>query len=65
MHDGSLRTLRDVIEYYNRGGNRRPGGSGRMRRLGLSEREIVALEAFLRSLDGHGYEDRSPRFFPP
>ena len=25
MHDGSLATLEDVVEYYDRGGNRNPG----------------------------------------
>jgi hypothetical protein len=25
MHDGSLVTLRDVVDYYNRGGNSNPG----------------------------------------
>jgi len=64
MHDGSLATLRDVVEFYNRGGNRNPGLSARIRPLGLSEQDVVALIAFLRSLNGEGYQDRAPRHFP-
>ena len=32
MHDGSLATLEDVIEYYDRGGNRNPGLDPEIRR---------------------------------
>ena len=64
MHDGSLATLRDVVEFYNRGGNRNPFQSRRMRPLGLSERDVDDVVAFLKSLNGEGYQDRPPRFFP-
>jgi cytochrome c peroxidase len=64
MHDGSLATLRDVVEFYNRGGNSNPGVTPRLRRLGLSEADVDAVVAFLRALDGQGYEDRPPRYFP-
>ena len=64
MHDGSLATLRDVVEFYNRGGNRNPGLSGRIRPLGLSATDLDALVVFLRSLNGEGYQDRPPRYFP-
>ena len=64
MHDGSLATLRDVVEFYNRGGNRKTGASARLRPLGLSEEEKDALVAFLKSLNGEGYQDRAPRLFP-
>jgi cytochrome c peroxidase len=64
MHDGSLTTLRDVVEFYNRGGVAHPHLSGRIRPLGLTPQDVDALVAFLRALDGEGYQDRSPRFFP-
>jgi cytochrome c peroxidase len=64
MHDGSLATLRDVVEFYNRGGNRNPFQTRRMRPLGLSPSEIDDVVAFLKSLNGEGYQDRPPRFFP-
>ena len=43
MHDGSLATLREVVEFYNRGGNQVPGQSGRLRRLGLSPSDVDAV----------------------
>lgn len=64
MHDGSLSTLRDVVEFYNRGGIRNPALSPRIGPLGLTPAEVEALVAFLRTLDGEGYQDRPPRYFP-
>jgi len=64
MHDGSLATLRDVVEFYNRGGMPNPARSGRLGQLGLTAREVDAVVAFLLTLDGEGYHDRPPRFFP-
>lgn len=51
MHDGSLATLRDVIDYYDRGGGDSPGKDPRIRPLGLTDSQKEDLEAFLRSLD--------------
>ena len=64
MHDGSLATLRDVVEFYNRGGARSSNLSGRIRPIGLSPRDIDALVAFLETLSGEGYQDRPPTYFP-
>jgi cytochrome c peroxidase len=64
MHDGSLTTLREVVEFYNRGGQRNPHQTRRMRPLGLTPPDIDALVAFLRSLDGEGYHDQAPKYFP-
>ena len=64
MHDGSLASLHDVVEFYNLGGVRNPLRSGRIRPLGLTATEIDALVAFLSSLDGEGYQDDGPRMFP-
>jgi cytochrome c peroxidase len=61
MHDGSLATLRDVVEFYNRGA-RFPGG--RLAPLGLTDPDIDAVVSFLRALSGEGYEDQPPRVFP-
>ena len=52
MHDGSLATLEDVIEYYNRGGNPNSYLDADLRPLNLTAEEKKALLAFLRSLDG-------------
>jgi cytochrome c peroxidase len=47
MHDGSEKTLRDVIEFYDRGGNPNPWLDGGMRPLGLSEQEKADLVALM------------------
>jgi cytochrome c peroxidase len=53
MHDGSVATLEEVIEMYDRGGNvHRPSLSAEIRPLNLSEQEKRALVAFLQTLTG-------------
>jgi len=47
MHDGSEKTLRDVIEFYDRGGNPNPWLDGGMRPLGLTEQEKADLAVLL------------------
>jgi cytochrome c peroxidase len=58
MHDGSLATLADVIEYYDRGGERNPYLSREMQRLGLSASEKADLLEFLKALSGELREGR-------
>jgi cytochrome c peroxidase len=50
MHDGSLATLWDVMDHYNKGGVPNPFLDGGMQRLGLSESDIDDMVAFLFSL---------------
>ena len=52
MHDGSIATLREVVEFLDRGGNPSPDRDPRVAPLGLSEREKADLVAFLESLTG-------------
>ncbi len=52
MHDGNLATLEDVVEYYDRGGNRNPNLDPDIRPLHLTAEEKRALVAFLRTLSG-------------
>lgn len=52
MHDGSLKTLREVVEYYDRGGNANPSLDSDVRSLGLSNVEKEVLVSFLLSLSG-------------
>lgn len=52
MHDGSEKTLKSVVEFYNRGGDKNPGLDGRVRPLGLTPGEVDDLVAFLGALDG-------------
>jgi len=52
MHDGSLRSLRDVLTFYNRGGVPNEVLDPLIRPLGLTAREIDDLLAFLNALTG-------------
>jgi cytochrome c peroxidase len=51
MHDGSVATLDDVVEYYDRGGNPNPTLDSEIRALRLTASEKQDLIAFLRSLN--------------
>jgi cytochrome c peroxidase len=64
MHDGSLPTLRAVVEHYNRGGIRNPNLSARLTPLGLTDAEIDALVAFLNALTGTTPAATAPASFP-
>lgn len=50
MHDGSLRTLRAVLQHYNSGGASHPNKSSLIRPLGLTPDELLDLEEFLQCL---------------
>ncbi len=51
MHDGSIRTLREVVEFYNVGGTAEdPNLDPEMKPLSLSDKEIDQLVAFLNAL---------------
>lgn len=52
MHDGSLKTLKDVIDFYVGGGNSNPQLDPEMKPLKLSASERDALVAFLEALTG-------------
>jgi len=52
MHDGSLLTLEDVIDLYNRGGIERPSRDDQIHQLNLPQSEKADLIAFLQTLNG-------------
>jgi cytochrome c peroxidase len=56
MHDGSLATLADVVEFYDRGGVPHEGLDPRIRPLQLSPADKVALVDFLGTLTGDNIE---------
>ncbi len=65
MHDGSLVTLEEVIDYYDRGGNRNPNLHTLMEPLHLKQEEKKALISFLQALGGEGWKHiKSPDKFP-
>ena len=61
MHDGSLASLSEVVEYYNAGGRRTANLSRLIRPLGLSAQDKIDLIAFLESLTG----EPAPHIGPP
>jgi cytochrome c peroxidase len=58
MHDGSLATLRDVVEFYNRGGGKNARLDPAITPLGLTSKEIESLLEFLKALDGRLWADQ-------
>jgi cytochrome c peroxidase len=52
MHDGSAKTLAEVIGLYNRGGVARPSRDALIKPLHLTAGEQAELEAFLETLSG-------------
>lgn len=52
MHDGSLVTLAEVIQFYDEGGRENPNRDHELRQLHLAASEKQALVAFLGSLSG-------------
>jgi cytochrome c peroxidase len=47
MHNGALRTLEEVIDFYDRGGGDDPKKSPLLKPLGLTRGEKEALKDFL------------------
>jgi cytochrome c peroxidase len=56
MHDGSMATLKEVVEFYNHGGGDVPGKSTTLLPLALTSVEQRALVAFLNALSGENME---------
>jgi cytochrome c peroxidase len=52
MHDGSIATLQEVVEFYDRGGNPNPALDPELRPLRLTPTEKQALVRFLEALNG-------------
>lgn len=64
MHDGSIATLREVLEHYNNGFTTRPSLSAEMQALHLDETDIDALLNFLEVLSSDD-DIRRPTLPPP
>ena len=50
FHDGSAKSLMEVVEHYNKGGVVRKDISPEMRELGLSQQEMQDIVAFMQAL---------------
>lgn len=69
MHDGSIKTLRETVKLYSKGGEPNPYLDRKIDRrfaeqLDLSEKQITQLVKFMEALDGEGYQDTAPAAFP-
>jgi cytochrome c peroxidase len=60
MHDGSLKTLKDVVDFYAGGGNSNPYLDKQMKSIHLTGPERADLVAFLESLTGDTPPDAGP-----
>ena len=61
MHDGSLQTLWDVLDHYNKGGEANPYLDGGIEPLALTESEIDAVVALLFSMTDDRLKDENDR----
>ena len=52
MHDGSQKTLLEVVEHYNKGGIANPQLSDKIKKLDLTEQEKLDLVAFMEACTG-------------
>jgi cytochrome c peroxidase len=59
MHDGSLQTLWDVMDHYNKGGEENPYLDGSMEGLALTEEEIDQVVAFLFTLTDRRFDSQN------
>jgi len=60
MHDGSEKTLKSVVEFYNRGGEKNPQLDGRIHPLNLTPAEVDDVVAFLDALNGDKVRIKAP-----
>jgi cytochrome c peroxidase len=64
MHDGSVPTLEQAVQHYVKGGIANPHLDPKMQKLDLSAQDANDLVAFLKALDGEGFQDTPPAAFP-
>lgn len=64
MHDGSEKTLKEVIEFYNRGGDVKENISPFITPLDLSKQEVNDLVEFMKALEGEPIEVVVPELPP-
>jgi len=60
MHDGSVKTLEEAVEHYDRGGGRNPRLDDRLQPLHLTKQEKKDLVSFLKALSGEGWQHIRP-----
>jgi cytochrome c peroxidase len=60
MHDGSLKTLEDVVDFYDKGGLKNKNLDEKIKPLKLTAQDKKDLVAFLHALDGQGWQSIQP-----
>jgi cytochrome c peroxidase len=63
MHDGSMATLWDVMDHYNRGGEANPFLDGGIEPLHLTDKEINQVVTFLFTLTDDRFADQNASEF--
>jgi cytochrome c peroxidase len=61
MHDGSQKTLEEVVEWYDKGGHANPHLSDKIKKLGLTAQEKADLVAYMQALTGEFPKVRTDR----
>lgn len=64
MHNGKFAGLREVVEFYNKGGIKNPHQDSLIIPLKLTDEEKTDLVDFLQSLSGEGWQIPVPTKFP-
>lgn len=65
MHDGSLKTLMEVVDYYDKGGIPNKNLHPLLKPLHLSEQDKKDLVSFMEALSGEGWQHfKEPSEFP-
>jgi cytochrome c peroxidase len=60
MHDGSLKTLEEVVEFYDKGGIPNKNLDEKIKKLNLSAEQKQDLVEFLKALDGTSWRQVTP-----
>ena len=65
MHDGSLKTLEEVVDYYDKGGTPNKNLDSHIKPRHMTAQQKSDLVAFLKSLSGSGWQNlTAPASFP-
>ena len=65
MHDGSLKTLEEVVDFYDKGGIPNKNLDERIKKLNLTAQDKTDLVAFMKALSGTGWQQLTePKEFP-
>ena len=60
MHNGRFATLEEVVDFYDKGGEPNPFLDRLIKKLDLKKQDKIDLVAFLKSLEGEGWQHLTP-----